>query len=367
MRPVMLIALAILASLSLGSFAFLSQDKFGQKPEGARQQRIAASPYFADGKFQNLEPTPVNTEGEGGMKGLYGFFFKKKERNVPVDTLPSVRTDLSALPLDQDALVWFGHSSFMLVFQGKRILVDPVFSDYASPVSGIIKAFPIKNRYTAEQMPPIDLLIITHDHWDHLDHATVTALRDRVAHVVCGLGVGATLELWGFAPEKIHEMQWGDTLSLYSGFTLHAHTARHFSGRSLDGNKTLWSAYSLIAKDQRLFISGDGGYGKHFGNIGSQFGPYDWAILENGQYNKAWKNIHIMPSELVTAAKDLRAQRVLTVHHSKFPLSLHPWDEPLELAYKNFAEAGIPLSTPQIGEPLLLGDSTQSFKAWWRN
>lgn len=362
----MISILAVIALLSLGSVAFIQQDKFGKSPAGEFMERIQKSPNFRDGEFQNIQPTTVRSKDVSAMD-MYGeFFFKKKIRNKPIDSIPGIHIDLHSQPWQNDVLVWFGHSSYLLSLGGMRILVDPVFSDHASPVSGIVAAFPGSNRYSVDDMPVIDILVITHDHWDHLDYETIKKLKPKVKSVVCGLGVGETLELWGYESKIIHELDWEDRIALDSCLVITSHTARHFSGRSLQRNKTLWASYTIQTRGRRVFLGGDGGYGPHFAEIGKKHGPYDLAILENGQYDKAWKNIHTMPDELPLIAQDLRAQNIMTIHNSKFPLSNHSWDEPLELAYSHFQQNGLRLLTPMIGELVNLENSLQVFGPWWR-
>ncbi len=293
------------------------------------------------------------------------FFFKKKVRVNPVDSIPSVKTDLRGLDAGKDFLVWFGHSSYFMQIDGKRMLVDPVFSGHASPFSWMVKAFPGSNTYSAADMPDIDYLFITHDHWDHLDYKTLTALRPRIKKVICGLGVGAHLENWGFDPDAIVEMDWYDDYALGSAWLVHATPARHFSGRGLKRNRTLWVSFVLNTPSKNIFIGGDGGYDVHFAEVGRRFGPFDLAILEQGQYNEYWKHIHLMPSEVFKAAGDLKAKRLMPVHNSKFALSVHPWDEPLKEIVENSKDYDIPLVTPLIGEAVDLNDTTRVFSHWW--
>ena len=199
-------------------------------------------------------------------------------------------------------------------------------------------------------MPDIDYLVISHDHWDHLDYHTVKQLKGRIGKVVCPLGVGEHFEHWGFDKSRIIELDWKESATLSQQFIIHCLPSRHFSGRGLTPNQTLWASFLLETPDRKIFIGGDGGYGSHLKQIGEQFPDIDLAILENGQYNEDWKYIHTMPSLLEQTIKDLRVHRVLTVHHSKYALARHRWDEPLKNARNLSRNNSLTILMPVIGE-----------------
>jgi L-ascorbate metabolism protein UlaG (beta-lactamase superfamily) len=245
-------------------------------------------------------------------------------------------------------------------------LVDPVFCGHASPFSFSIKAFTGADIYRPDDIPDIDYLFITHDHWDHLDYDTVKKLRPRVKQVICGLGTGAHLEYWGFDKKSIIEKDWNETFQLGDGFTVNTVPGRHFSGRMFRRNQSVWTSFVLQTPTMKLFLGGDSGYDSHFAAAGEKFGPFDLVILENGQYNKYWKYIHMMPEEVLKAAIDLKAKRLLSVHHAKFALANHSWDEPLSAITALNKKERVPLITPMIGEKVNLKDSTQVFKEWWK-
>jgi L-ascorbate metabolism protein UlaG (beta-lactamase superfamily) len=250
---------------------------------------------------------------------------------------------------------------------GKKFLVDPVLSGSVSPIYFTTRAFKGTDPYTVADIPSIDYLIITHDHWDHLDYRTLLNLKLKVNNIITPLGVGNDFIHWGFSKFIITETDWGDRTNLGEGFTLHTTPARHFSGRAFIRNQTLWASYVLETPTMKLFIGGDGGYDTHFKDIGERFGSFDLAILEDGQYNKNWKYIHMSPNEVLQAAKDLNAKRLIPVHNSKFTLSIHPWFEPLELITRLNTKVGMNLVTPRIGEQVNLTDQTQVFKEWWKD
>jgi L-ascorbate metabolism protein UlaG (beta-lactamase superfamily) len=324
---------------------------FGRRPGKKARERYSHLFNYKDGQFQNPVPTPALAEGQSMPKILWEFFQKHPETS-PDKPLPSVQTDLKRLHPLENVLVWFGHSSYFIQLDGKRFLVDPVFSGNASPIPGSLKSFPGTNTYQAEDMPAIDFLIITHDHWDHLDYKTIKQLKQKTDKVICGLGVAEHFLSWGWEKDRLIERNWWEAVNLAPGFRITLTPARHFSGRGFKRNVSLWTSYVLQTPSMKIFIGGDSGYAPHFKTIGDQFGPFDLAILECGQYNKNWPYIHSTPEEVVQEAKDLKAAQFLPVHHSKFKLAQHPWYEPVE---RLKALAGsFSIITPLIGEKVKL-------------
>lgn len=358
-----MMAPALLAGGFSGSvWLFLKQAKFGGTAQGERLERILRSPNFRNGQFHNQLNTPVMTGENGTLK----FFFNRSKRLKPSAPIPSMRCDLRAISADENYFVWLGHSSYLLQADGKRILVDPVLSGRASPVSFTTKAFAGTDPYRVEDLPEIDYLFISHDHWDHLDYETVVKLRGRVKKVICGLGVGAHLERWGYAPETIAEGDWNESIDLDDHFRAHVLPARHFSGRGLKRNRTLWAAFALeTASGYKIFLGGDGGYGPHFAEFGRQFNGFDLAILENGQYDTAWKYIHMMPNETLQAAQDLQAAQIVPVHNSKFCICNHDWDAPLRSITSLAGEMRSRLITPVIGNRVPLSNPASASTPWW--
>ena len=363
----MYIALAIILLFVISIYLFFKQPKFGKRPTGARLERIKKATNYKNGAFQNQSITPDLTDGATYFSVLKEMFFEKKERLKPSDLIPSTKTDLLNLDITEDVLVWFGHSSYFMQIDGKRILVDPVFGGHASPFSFSVKAFDGANNYSAADMPDIDYLFISHDHWDHLDYDTIKKLKPKIKHVICGLGTGEHLEYWGYDPKIIIEKNWYENVDFENGFTVHAIPTRHFSGRTFKRNQAIWAAFVLQTPTMRIFIGGDGGYDKHFAKVGKTFGGFDLVILENGQYNKNWKHIHFMPGEIIQAAKDLNAKKLIAVHNSKFAISNHAWDEPMINVAAACKAENIDLLTPKIGERVNLKEQNQVFAEWWKN
>jgi L-ascorbate metabolism protein UlaG (beta-lactamase superfamily) len=363
----MITTFILIVILGIALFLFLQHPQFGKSPSGERLSLLQKSPNYKNGRFENQHFTPDLTEGYTMTGVLYEFLFKKSERRSPIDKIPSVKTDLLNLPIDQDVLVWFGHSSYFIQIEGKRILVDPVFSGNASPISGTTKSFSGTDIYSVEDLPEIDYLLITHDHYDHVDYKTILKLKSKTQKVICGLGVSSHFEYWGFPAQNIIEKDWYEKIELDSNITLNTAPTRHFSGRGFKRCNTLWLSYILETKDFKMYLGGDSGYDSHFAEIGEKFGPFDIALIDNGQYDIKWKYIHNLPEEVIQASKDLKAKRFFPVHSSKFKLANHAWDEPLKRVTELNAssENPLPLITPKIGELVELKNEKQKFQQWW--
>jgi L-ascorbate metabolism protein UlaG (beta-lactamase superfamily) len=364
-RRTVILILIIGAVMSVN--AFFRMSVFGRMPSGARLKRIKKSPNYRDGAFQNQSFTPDLTEGATYYTVMKEFALGDKKGQKPETRIPSHKTDLLHLDPKENVLVWFGHSSYFIQIDGKKILMDPVLSGNASPLSFTTKAFEGTDQYTVDDFPEIDYLFISHDHYDHLDYKTIIKLKSKVKTVITGLGTGEHLEYWGYDPNIIIEKDWNETIDLGGGFWVNTTPARHFSGRSIKRNQALWTSFVLKTPSQNLFLGGDSGYDKHFAEIGAKFGPFDLAILENGQYNKSWKHIHLMPHEILQAAKDLKTKRLFPVHSAKFALANHRWDEPLNKIVENNKTENLNLITPMIGEKVDLNDPNQKFTEWWKS
>lgn len=358
--------ITIIIAFAVLVYAFMEQPKFGKMPSGKKIKKIKNSANFSNGKFQNLSFTPDLAEGETMYKVLKKFFFEKDKHNKPTDHMLSQKTDLHALNTDENVIVWFGHSSYFLQIDGKKFLVDPVFSGAASPIAATTRSFPGSDVYTVADFPEIDYLLISHDHWDHLDYDTVVKLKSKVGLVITGLGTGAHLKRWGFDTKQIIEKDWNEQIDLSNGFKINTVPARHFSGRGFKRNQTLWVSFVLTTPSRKIFLGGDSGYDTHFARIGADFGPFDLAILECGQYNESWKNIHLLPEEMIPAATELKAKVLMPVHWGKFALALHAWNEPIIKVTGSAKAANLALFTPMIGEKVNL-DAPQVFKEWWKN
>lgn len=324
---------------------------------------ISKSANYKDGKFWNLIETPQMADDAT----LWKLLSLKADDNVsPSEILPSVKRTLKSQVVTGDPQVtWFGHSTLMLQFAGKTILIDPVFSERASPFQFMgPKRFPGTDVYSTEDLPSIDYVLISHDHYDHLDYNTIKELDGKTSAFYVPLGVGAHLRRWGVAPTKITELDWWQEAHLNADMLLAFAPARHFSGRTFEQNTTLWGSFVLKSKDHSIYLSGDSGFGPHFKEIGNKYGPFDITFLECGQYNKLWPYIHMAPEETAQAHLDLKGKLLMPIHWGKFPLAMHAWKEPVERLFKKATELNLQVVTPMIGEQLVVGKTVQLNK-WW--
>jgi len=361
LRKILKVAIALLAIIAAGVYTYMLQPQFASP-------QVKVDSYqgkYVDGKFHNIEEVPVSTSSDGALVGFYRFLTEPVIDAVPVTNLPSVKSDLLGLNPRDNVMVWMGHSSYFIQLDGIRYLIDPVFSDNASPVPYTNVAFPGSNVYSADDLPEIDYLLITHDHWDHLDYPTINALKEKIDHIVTPIGVGSYFTQWGFSPEQITEGDWYDSLTTKAG-RIHILPAQHFSGRLLKRNRTLWGSYAIVSNQHKVYLGGDSGYGDHFKSIANEFGGFDIAVLETGQYNKNWPFIHMTPEEVAQAANDLNAKALLPSHNSKFKLAKHAWYEPLDRIAQASQRQDYRLMTPMIGEIVGLEDNNQTFSQWWK-
>lgn len=335
----------------------------GKLPSGKYLEQLKKSPNYNKGSFQNLSETPMKSPDISYWK-MTREFLKKHPDRLPIKSIPFVKTDLTKINSNDTTIVWFGHSSYFMRIENKNFLIDPVFSRHAGPLSFMVKAFPGSNEYKAADMPAIDYLILTHDHYDHLDYKTLGKLKNKIKHIFCSLGVASHLKYWDFDINKITELDWWQTNKLSDNLQITAAPARHFSGRGLKRNQTLWSSYILRSTKHNLYLGGDSGYDSHFKEIGDKYGPFDLVILEAGQYNTMWPLIHMMPEETVQAAVDLKAKALLPVHWAKFTLAMHPWNDSIKRVLEKAKELNMKVITPKIGEPLIV-DKTFTSNNWW--
>lgn len=367
-RTFILSGLGLLAGTAAGGGTwFLHKPEFLRRFAETRYARMKASAHYAGGKFQNLVPVEIMSEdGEGSFTAFMKFLFGDKGERVPQKPMLSQKTLLNSLNPDSSVVIWMGHSTFYIQLNGYKILIDPVFSDYASPVSFINKAFPGSNIYKAEEFPDIDLLAVSHDHWDHLDYPSIMALKSRIKRIVCPLGVGQYFEQWGFDTSRLFEEDWFSQIKITDDFSVHILPSQHFSGRTLNRNVTLWCGFAFITPEKSIYYSGDGGYGEHFKDIGRKFGGFDVALMENGQYDRSWHSIHLLPEETAQAASDVKAAYVIPAHGGKFALAKHSWNAPYRALAKASADKKYCLITPKIGQCVDLNRiGGSAFSEWW--
>lgn len=292
--------------------------------------------------------------------------FGDDEQLTPKDTLPVNHLDsIPDADINDLKWVWFGHSSSMLQMQGLNILIDPVFSDYASPVSGFGPKRFSEIPIDPQNLPMIDVLVISHDHYDHLDYATIKDIDEKVKAYCVPLGVENHLIRWGVDESKIHSMAWYDETKV-DGLKIIATPGRHYTGRlPWQNNTTLWSGFVFKSDNYQAYYTGDTGYGDHFKEIYEKFGAMDFIILENGQYDKSWEAIHLLPDQGIQVAKDLKAKWIVPVHWGTFSISYHAWDDPIKQITALASQQGINVATPLIGQIVDFNSIEQFQNQWW--
>ena len=362
MKKTIIVILGTLFAIVLSGAAFLTYSpQFGESPSSDLIRGYEEYPNFYDGAFHSVEP-----RGDSGDVSL-SKFFRNDNNQRPLAEIESDKIDYADF-LDisegEVKLIWFGHSTVMINYSGTIILLDPMLGKYAAPVP-MIKRYNLKHPVKIEDLPNIDAVIISHDHYDHLNYRTIKKLRIKVAKFFVPIGIGSHLKKWNVSENKIVEFYWSDKIN-FGDIEIVCLPARHFSGRRrLDKNTTLWASWALIGSSGKIFWSGNTGYGKHFSDIGNKYGPFDIALLDGGQYNKAWPNSHMFPDQTVLAAKDLNAKIFMTVHWGAFTLSTHPWVEPVEKSIQAAKSMNQPIIFPKIGEIFNLKGPVYNQQRWW--
>ncbi len=361
-----LIGVLIMAYLAFVNF----YPSFGGDVSKERQMQYAISSQFNDGKFKNTKDVPKEFSFSETMSIARKFFFQKVENGRPIEEPPTNSIDSMTIAshVSGTRLMWFGHSAFLLQMEGKNILIDPMLGEVPAPhplLGG--KRFNKELPITIEKLPKIDAVLISHDHYDHLDYDSINKLKSKVDMFYTPLGVGVHLEAWGVEKERIVELDWWQEVN-YKGLLLACTPAQHFSGRKMDnGQSTLWSSWVIKSEKENIFFSGDSGYSDHFKEIGEAYGPFDFAMLECGQYNKMWPDIHMFPEETAQAGLDVKAKVIMPIHWGGFKLALHSWTDPIERVIKKSKELKIAVVTPKIGEVFQPTESLQKkYGAWWK-
>jgi L-ascorbate metabolism protein UlaG (beta-lactamase superfamily) len=317
---------------------------------------------------------PVNVKRNPSTRLMFKAIIKfmmRDKRRVPDKPVPNLKLDLKVLNDNNKTpkVTWLGHSSLIITLDGITILTDPALSERAAPFSfSGPKRFPYQYPYSPDDLPACDILLISHDHYDHLDHKTIIELNEnkKFKKVITTLGVGAHLEKWGVDPEAITELDWWESTD-HSGITFTAAPTTHFSGRGPGSmSRTLWASFIIRSQSSNIFFGGDSGYFKGFKEIGERFGPFDLTLLECGQYGEAWPHIHMMPEETAQAHADLNGKALLPIHWGKFSLSLHSWEEPVERLMKAAEKMNINVITPRIGQTFDLSGKITEEK-WWQS
>jgi L-ascorbate metabolism protein UlaG (beta-lactamase superfamily) len=352
------ISLVLLTAFGLGCGWYVSNPVYSE--DGMNKPK-----NYSNGRFKNAEPTTVMKPGSN-WDSIYQFLFKGHKDRTPSKPLPVVAMDGFAKQPAPDGLrfVWLGHSSVLVELDGKRILFDPVFSERASFFSWAgpkrFQPAPI----LARDLPAIDAVLISHDHYDHLDKPTIMGLIEKTASFHVPLGVALLLKNWGVPASKIHEYAWWDEHEV-GGLTIVATPARHFSGRGLfDRNRTLWCSWVISRNGKKVFHSGDTGMTAQFKEIGEKYGPFDLTFIKMAAYNENWPDIHLNPEQAVEAYRDLGGKTLVPIHWATFDLSLHSWYEPIERLVKAAEQVHARVITPRMGE--MVDPARYESGYWWK-
>ncbi len=370
-KRIMLIFFSTLLILILGVIIFFrTAPQIGNQPKGERLERMQAAPNYKDGVFVNTVTTNMSMPFSTVRKVVREQFFSDRKPRSPQETINTQPFDekrFTGISSDTLAFTWFGHSTILYRINGITILADPVLVGERASMFSFLgpKRFAYDKHINLDELPPIDVVILSHDHYDHLDYSTIKALSKSVERFYMPLGMGSHLEHWGVPGENITELNWWDEIS-YNGIRFILAPTRHFSGRAFtDRFKTLWGSWVIESENFNLYFSGDSGYFPGFKEIGEKYGPFDITFMECGAYNEAWSEIHMFPEETAQAHLDVRGKLLMPIHWGKFDLSLHPWKESVNRLEAKAESLDIELVTPEVGEMVLIPDSS-SFDPWWK-
>ncbi|WP_233268669.1 MBL fold metallo-hydrolase [Cellulophaga sp. L1A9] len=366
----MIIVLAVIG-LSI-AFYFLFTNfypSFGGDVSKARKLIYQKSAQFKQGKFNNTKPVPKDLNFSETLKLSYTFLTTKVTNGRPKKDLKVHKLDSAAVAnyTKEARLVWYGHSSFLLQLKGKTILLDPMLGKVAAPhpllgANRFNTDFPL----AVEKLGTIDAVIFSHDHYDHLDYETILKIKDKTKQFYVPLGLGVHLEAWGVSKNKITELDWWQETQ-FEELTLVCTPAQHFSGRKFNTTQsTLWSSWVIQSADENIYFSGDSGYASHFKEIGKKYGPFDIALMECGQYDEMWPDIHMMPEETAQAGIDINANKLMPIHWAGFKLALHGWTAPVTRLKIAAHKLNLPIITPELGADIKVKDSINTTFNWWQ-
>lgn len=361
-RVIIVIFFLFSTILLLGSF----WPAFGGKASGARLARMEMSAHYQDGRFFNLLPTPIASSGNFyELAKEYMLGGQQREPDI-APSIPQIEADIFQRSDDELAAIWFGHSTVFFEIGGVRLLTDPIFSARCSPVQWAGPKRFFEAPVTVDQLPSIHYVLISHDHYDHLDEQTIRALASKTELFLVPLGVGAHLEVWGVAPHQIVELDWWQEYKINSEDLLAFTPSRHFSGRRLtDRNKTLWGSWVIQIENKRFYFSGDTGYFPGFAEIGERYGPFDTVFLEVGAFHPSWATVHLGTQNAVKAMELLNSDTLFPVHWGTFNLALHGWTEPIEELLALQKQRQFKLHYPAPGKRIALDDPAAG-EYWWR-
>lgn len=368
---VLYIVLSLIALLIIIGVLFINlSPQFGGVASKQQQELFSKSKHYKDGKFLNNGGVKMEMSFKDSFKAMWILFKSnsnaKPNKNIAVEKIDSITI---ANYNSKTRFIWFGHSTFLLQIKGKNLLIDPMFGDVPAPNPLLgNKRFSNRLPIEIEKLPSIDAVLITHDHYDHLDYESIQKLKSKVNMFYTPLGIGIHLLKWGVEKERIIELDWWQEIK-FDELTIRCTPAQHFSGRGIsDREKTLWCSWIIQSDEENLFFSGDSGYASHFKEIGDQYGPFDFAFMECGQYNNLWPLVHMLPEETAQAGLDIKAKKMMPIHWGAFKLASHSWTDPVERISKKAKELNVDLVIPKIGEIVEIGlNNSEEIYPWWRN
>ena len=365
------IVLSLITLLIIIGVLFINlSPQFGGLASKQQQELFSKSKHYKDGKFLNNGGVKIEMSLKDSFKAMW-ILFKSNSKAEPNKNIAVQKVDSISIANynSKTRFIWFGHSTFLLQTKGKNLLIDPMFGDVPAPNPLLgNKRFSNELPIEIEKLPSIDAVLITHDHYDHLDYESIQKLKDKVKLFFTPLGIGIHLLKWGVEKERIIELDWWEEIK-FDDLTIRCTPAQHFSGRGIsDREKTLWCSWIIQSDDENLFFSGDSGYASHFKEIGEQYGPFDFAFMECGQYNNLWPLVHMLPEETAQAGLDIKAKKMMPIHWGAFKLASHSWTEPVERISKKAKELNVDLVIPKIGEIIEIGlNDSEEIYPWWRN
>lgn len=361
--------LAFIFTIGIGITLFMNlAPSFGGNLTSEQKEAYKKFDNFIDGKFVNKIPTRLGIGSSDSGAAVGASDSKAKEVN-PKGEIPVDKIDWKKINSAEDSFTWLGHSTFLLSIDNKKLLMDPMLGPNASPVSFVgVKRYKYSEDLSniIEELPQLDGVFISHDHYDHLDYGTILKLKDKVSHYFVPMGVSAHLIKWGVPKEKIIELNWWEEAK-YEGLNIALTPSRHFSGRGIfNRNTTLWGGFVIKGENTKLYTSGDGGYGPHFKEIGEKYGPFDITLMEGGQYNYRWADVHMTPEQSVQGNIDAKGKNMVLMHWASFTLSNHGWREPIERGLAATEKSGVNLVTPKIGNTVYIhSELNNNFPLWW--
>ena len=354
-----------------------SCSQFGENPSGDHLDKIKKSPNYNTeeerfgNRIENMwdQMSEKDSFWDDPQKRIFNNYFFNSAQTVPEVELPEVKPPkIKEFMQSTEGIkfIWFGHSTLLVNIKNIIVLIDPVFSKAASPVSFIVERFqpPVLEL---KDLPRIDYILISHDHYDHLDMQTVNYFKEKDVKFITPLGVTSHLKSWGVHESKLFETDWWGKLE-FEGITFVCTPAQHFSGRlgTINIFKTLWASWIVKTESNSFFFSGDSGYDIHYKQIGDSYGPFDLAFIDSGQYNERWREVHNMPEEAAQAVLDLKGKAMVPIHWGMFDLAMHDWFEPVEESEKYAEKYGIELMTPKLGQ-LVSTEQNNVFEKWWKD